>query len=293
MFFDLIYDSSDTDSDPEEYGDQTQDLCGYKSIEEKGIEYEILFDSNIEFEPFSFKSKVDEIKFVLGRVRQKLNILEISSNSHERISLPELLELIFMNSEWGRLYKERINIGLKNINSTPINRAELLQFFEFKALCHFYNKSPTALLLERSSGLCIQPKMSRERFFEIINALDSSLNTEGNCVWLDSATQLSEECEEAFLRFSNLFHKIAFNPNSKNTLLTVDDDKIRKRSSRFYAAGVKMGFHRGGKNGPTAINVLSKHSHLLLGSYILKFRDTDTIGAKIAISSNYINISLL
>jgi hypothetical protein len=115
--------------------------------------------------------------------------------------------------------------------------------------------------------------------------LDSSLITEGNFSWLDSKTQVSEEVEEAFLHFSNLFHKIAFNPNSKNTLLILDDDKIRKRSNDFYEAGVKMGFHRGGKIGPIVINAVSKHSHLVLGSYYLKSKETETFGAKIAISS--------
>jgi len=130
-------------------------------------------------------------------------------------------------------------------------------------------------VLEGGNGLCMQPKMEKVRFFEIVHALEWSLNIEGSCIWLDSKTQLSEEFEEAFQSFSNLFHKLAFNPKSKNTLLILDDDKIRKRSSEFYDAGIKMGFHRGGKTGPTVINVVSHHSHLLLGGYLLKHKDTD------------------
>ena len=59
----------------------------FKTIEEKDIPVlipcYILFDSDIEFEPFTHESNRAEIKYLLGRVRQKLIMDGIPFNSDE------------------------------------------------------------------------------------------------------------------------------------------------------------------------------------------------------------------
>jgi len=125
MFFDLIEDSSD--SDPEKDQEVNEDISGFKTIEEKNIPCKILFASDIEFEPFTHESKRAKIKYLLGRVRQKLIMDGIHFNCDEPISLEAIVELIFLKSEWARKFKERFNIGLQNNQCAPLYQNELLE----------------------------------------------------------------------------------------------------------------------------------------------------------------------
>jgi hypothetical protein len=288
MFFNFeSSDDIDLDDNSEDVeSDFSEELNNYNLVDEGSLKYKILFNSDSVFQPLSLEKKKSEINFILARTREKIALMNGSSRVDHTIQLRDLLKLIFLDSEWVNLYVDNINRSLVLQGKPLFGKDEFPLYLEFKFLCHFYNLSPTALATESSRSLCRQPKMESSRFFEIINSLDVSSNTNisSSSSSASAATfTLLDDFEDVFNRFCNLFHKIAYDPSGM--VLSLDDDKLRKSSQAFKDVGIKVGFHRGGKKGPTAINVISEHSNIILGGYVLKKDDNNLSGCNIAIAS--------
>jgi hypothetical protein len=79
---------------------------------------------------------------------------------------------------------QRMGEGLRKINAVPLALTEELKFLEFLSLCHVYDASPMFLTDKDMRSWFQQPTMTRERFSDIIRALDcNASNVEDKHYW--------------------------------------------------------------------------------------------------------------
>jgi hypothetical protein len=171
--------------------------------------------------------------------RMKLELLAIIKNIETHIprykTFDGRIEHFFgPQAPWMTGLKTQIRMGLLRIGKESLGEHEVYEFLEFSFMCHFFNMSPT--ILTHTSVAIQKPLMSLRRFEDILHSLDAEGPIERSHLF-DSLRNASSMCQT-----------ISF---VENGVLSLDDNKIRHRSTEVSPYRLARVFHRNGSPGPT------------------------------------------
>jgi hypothetical protein len=189
--------------------------------------------------PASIDVSVSNIEDETLFPRMKLELLAIIKNIDTHIlrhtTFDGRIEHFFgPQSPWMTRLKTHVRMGLSRMGKETLGEHEVYEFLEFSFMCHFFNMSPT--VLTHPLVQIEKPLMSLKRFEDILHSLDAVGSTERSHLF-DSLRNASSMCQT-----------ISY---VENGVLSLDDNKIRHRSTEVSPYRLARVFHRNGSPGPT------------------------------------------
>ena len=167
----------------------------------------------------------------------------------DQISDTDVMDYIFNGNRahWLLSLKDRMDHELLAMDKERLAENELFNFLEFVIACHYYGKSPS--ILADSSYHQVdnfgKPRLlSLKRLEELLKALSymKISHSDHEDKWT-SEDKLLQSLRTSFTSLSTQMQRIAYSPG--NTIISLDDDKLRHRGTEASALNVSRSFQKG------------------------------------------------